>query len=136
LYDLASLTKALGTTRLVGGALEEGKARIDDPAKKFVPGLDPRIKLEHLLEHSSGYPAHERFDTTLPSTLRPGSWDAWRHIIFKAAAVPRERPPGQQAVYSDIGFILLGAALEIIFSKPLSMAHALLGTPLLYRDSR
>lgn len=135
-YDLASLTKALGTSVLFGRAVEQGKAKIDDPARKFVPGLDARIRLHHLLEHSSGYPAHQRFDTSLPSTLRPGSWDAWRHIIFKAAAVPREADPGVRAVYSDIGFILLGAALEIMFSKPLSMAHALLGTPLLYRDSR
>lgn len=136
IYDLASLTKALGTSVLFGRAVEQGKARIDDPVRKYVPGLDTRLKLHHLLEHSSGYPAHQRFDTSLPSTLRPGSWDAWRHIIFKAAAVPREAEPGERALYSDIGFILLGAALEIMFSKPLSMAHALLGTPLLYRDSR
>jgi serine-type D-Ala-D-Ala carboxypeptidase len=136
IYDLASLTKALGTTVLFGRALEQGKAKIDDPVRKYVPGLDPRLRLEHLLEHSSGYPPHERFDLSLPVTLRPGSWDAWRHIIFKAAAVKRERGPGEAALYSDIGFILLGAALEIMFSKPLSMAHALLGTQLLYRDTR
>jgi CubicO group peptidase (beta-lactamase class C family) len=135
-YDLASLTKPLGTSLLFGKALEARKVRVEDQARLFVPGLDPRITLEHLLEHSSGYPPHQRFDLTLPETLRPGSWDAWRHIIFKAAAVPRPTLPGEKAEYSDIGFLLLGAALEIIFSKPLSVAHALLGTPLFYRDTR
>jgi serine-type D-Ala-D-Ala carboxypeptidase len=135
-YDLASLTKPLGTTLLLGRALEEGRAKLDDPLCKFVPTVDPRIELGHILDHSSGYPGHRRFDETLPATLRSGSWDAWRHVIFKAAAVPRERGPGEKAEYSDIGFILLGAALEIMFSRPLSMAHALLSMPLFYRDMR
>lgn len=136
IYDLASLTKPLATGILLGRALEQNKCKLDDPVGRFVPGVDPAIRIEHLLEHASGYPAHQRFDTTLPSTLRPGSWDAWRHIIFKAAAVPRETPPGQVAVYSDIGFILLGAAMEILWSAPLSLAHALLTMPLFYRDTR
>lgn len=136
IYDLASLTKPLSTSILFGKAMEQKKVSLSDPVRKYVPGIDPGMTMLNLLEHSSGYPAHQRFDTSLPETLRPGTWDAWRHIIFKAAAVPREAPPGERAVYSDIGFILLGAALEIIFSKPLSMAHAQLGTHLLYRDRR
>jgi CubicO group peptidase (beta-lactamase class C family) len=136
IYDLASLTKPLATTLLLGRALEEGRVKLDDPVGKYVPGVAPELELQHLLEHSSGFPAHQRFDTTLPATLRPGSWDAWRHIIFKAAAVPREVPPGTRAVYSDIGFILLGAAMEIVYSMPLSIAHAQLASPLFYRDSR
>lgn len=136
IYDLSSLTKPLATCVLFGRALEEGKCRIEDPVGKFVPGVAPELTLEHLLEHSSGYPAHRRFDTSLPKTLRPGTWDAWRHIIFKAAAVPREARPGLRAEYSDIGFILLGAALELMFSMPLSMAHAFLGSPLFFRDMR
>jgi CubicO group peptidase (beta-lactamase class C family) len=136
IYDLASLTKPLGASLLFGRAVEQQKVSIDDPVRKYVPGLDARMQMHHLLEHSSGYPAHQRFDVSLPETLRPGSWDAWRHIIFKAAAIPRDAEPGERALYSDIGFILLGAALEIIFSKPLSIAHAQLGTQLLYRDRR
>lgn len=135
-YDLASLTKPLSTTLIFGRALEEKKCALEDPVSRFVPGMDPAITFEHILEHSSGYPAHRRFDAVLPATLRPGSWDAWRHIVLKAARVPRESMPGERAVYSDLGFITLGAALEIMFSKPLSITQALLGMPLFFRDRR
>ncbi len=136
IYDVASLTKPLATTILVGRAMESGQMALDDPVSKFVPGIDARIRIEHLLDHSSGYPAHIRFDQALPKGLTPGSWDAWRHVVFAAANTPRENAPGMEAIYSDIGFILLGAALEVALAKPLSIAHALLGTPLFYRDQR
>jgi CubicO group peptidase (beta-lactamase class C family) len=136
IYDLASLTKPLATSLMIGRAIEEKRCTIEDPVARFIPGRDRAVTLQHLLEHSSGYPAHDRFDRTLPATLRPGTWDAWRHIIFEAAKTPREVPPGVRVEYSDLGYILLGAALEIIFSKPLSMGYALLGTPLFFRDTR
>ncbi len=135
-YDLASLTKPLATAILVGRAVERGLCRWDDPIARFVPNVDPEITIESALDHSSGLPAHARFDRVLPPSLTPGSWDAWRWIVAQATALPRERPVGASAVYSDVGYILLGAALEVIYGKPLSSAFALLGTPLTFRDRR
>jgi CubicO group peptidase (beta-lactamase class C family) len=136
IYDLASLTKPLATTVLFGRALEDGKCRLDDPVGKYVPGVSPAITMQHLLEHSSGYPAHARFDQYMPSAIPKGSWEAWRHIVYEAVKLGREAPPGYRAVYSDVGFILLGAALEVMYEQPLSLAFALLGTQLFYRDFR
>ena len=135
-YDLASLTKPLATTLLLGRALEAGLCKLEDPVVKYVPGVHPSITLLHLLEHSSGYPAHARFDQYMPRAIRAGSWDAWRHIVFEAVKLGREAPAGYRAVYSDVGFILLGAALEVMHSKALSVAFGLLGTPLFFRDKR
>jgi CubicO group peptidase (beta-lactamase class C family) len=136
LYDLASLTKPLATSVLVGRALERNLAKLGDPIANYVPGVDPRITLEHALEHATGHPAHRRFDLNVPQDIRPRSWDAWRHVVFQATAEPLEVPPGTRSLYSDIGFILLGAALEVIFGQPLSTSFALLGCSLLYRDRR
>lgn len=135
-YDLASLTKPLATTLLVARAVERGLCRWQDPLCRYVPGVDPRITLEHVLEHATGYPAHMRYDLRIPAHLTPGTWDAWHHIVIDAAKTPLERPPGTQSEYSDIGFILLGAALEVIWSQPLSAAQLHLRTPLAYRDFR
>ena len=135
-YDLASLTKPLATTVLLGRALEAGDCSLDDPIATYVPDVDPAITISTVLEHAAGLPAHIRFDQTLPPEIPLGSWDAWRHIVLEAAAVRRINPPGQFAVYSDIGFILLGAALEVIYGQSLSTAFALLGTGLFYRDRR
>lgn len=135
-YDLASLTKPLATGVLVGRALETGLMRLEDPIARYVPGAHPRVCIEHLLEHASGYPAHHRFDLELPPDCPAGSWEAWRFIVARAAATPLLGPPGERALYSDIGFILLGAALEVAFAMPLSSAFLLLGTSLSYRDRR
>ncbi len=136
IYDLASLSKPLGTTLLVARALDEGLCALEDPLSKWVPGVDPEVRIEHLLEHSAGYPPHLRFDKVLPKRLSPGSWHAWRHIVFEAAKTKRERPVGKEAVYTDIGFILLGAALEVMFARPLPLALITLQSPLFYRDFR
>jgi serine-type D-Ala-D-Ala carboxypeptidase len=136
LYDLASLTKPLATTILIGRAVESGLCRFEDPIAKFVPGVDPAITIEQALEHSTGYPAHRRFDQLLPARVQPATWDAWRYIVFDAAKTEREVAPGVRAEYSDIGFILLGAALEVMHAKPLSLAQGLLGTQPIYRDFR
>ena len=58
-------------------------------------------------------------------------WDAWRHKIRQASQTQQIRPAGVKAEYSDVGFILLGAALEAIYSQPLS-TFALLGTQLFF----
>lgn len=135
-YDLASLTKPLATSVLVGRALEEKLLSLDDSIARFVPGAPGRVTIEHLLEHSAGFAAHRRFDLELPDPVAPGSWEAWRFIVGRAAAAPLEAEPGQRALYSDIGFILLGAALEVALGMPLSSAYLLLGTSLGFRDRR
>lgn len=136
LYDLASLTKALATTVLIGRALERGLCRLSDPVARYVSHTDPVITLQHLLEHAAGFPAHVRFDRRLPREVPPGGWPAAHHIIEDAAKTPREREPGASALYTDIGYILLGATIETIYAKPISSAFAELGTPLFYRDFR
>jgi serine-type D-Ala-D-Ala carboxypeptidase len=135
-YDLASLTKVLATNVLFGRALEQGLCEITDPLAKYVPGVNPNMSLEHALEHTTGLPAHIRLDEDLPPEIPHESWDAWRHIVRSAATTQSVRPPGVKAEYSDVGFILLGAALEAMYGQPLSTSYALLGTNLFFRDRR
>ena len=134
-YDLASLTKPLSTAVLVGRAIEQGRCALDDPLARFVPGVPQAITLQHALEHSTGYPAHLRFDERLPRSVPVGSWSAFRHIVADAAATALEAPVGTRALYSDLGFILLGAALENMYDAPISTLFDGL-TPLHYRDQR
>ncbi|MEM7677091.1 MAG: serine hydrolase domain-containing protein [Myxococcota bacterium] len=135
IYDLASLTKPLATAVLVGRALELGLCALNDPLSRFIDDAPDEVTLEHALEHSTGYPAHLRFDEMLDD-LPLGTWDAYRQIVQRAATTPRERPVGHSAVYSDVGFILLGAAIEQMYGRPISAAFAELGTSLFYLDRR
>jgi CubicO group peptidase (beta-lactamase class C family) len=64
-----------------------------------------------LLAHSSGLPAYEKL--FLHHALK-------EKLLQAAFAVPLKHDPGSHAEYSDIGFILLGVALERIAGEPLN----------------
>lgn len=124
-YDLASLTKVLVTTPLIFRAIEAGACRLETSVADIVAGA-PAVSIRALLEHSSGLPAHLRFDQRLPPGLEAGSRAACAAIVEMVAATPLEAPPLSRALYSDLGFILLGAALEIM-GGPLEAQFRALG---------
>jgi CubicO group peptidase (beta-lactamase class C family) len=109
-HDLASLTKVLATCWLVGRARQYGLCDLDDPLSRFIPAAAEGVTLRHCLEHTSGYPAHKHFYETL---------SGYEPIVAAAARTPLASEPGTRIVYSDLGFILLGAALERMFAEPL-----------------
>lgn len=54
-YDLASCSKVLATTAAFLQLREEGKVDFADPLQKYVPEFkDGRVRLSHLLTHTSG----------------------------------------------------------------------------------
>src|SRR5262249_6838305 len=106
IFDLASLTKALVTTTLVMRHVARGTLRLDDE-------LRPGVPLRLALCHASGLPAWR------PLLLFGGAPDAKRVIIEAARAEPLEAAPGTRSAYSDLGFILLGDAVEQAGGAPL-----------------
>lgn len=102
LFDLASLTKALLTAAAWTELWVAGR---DGPDEMLLPGL----RVEDVLRHRGGFPAHRRFDREL-GQVRPGRRSAWRAIVSRAEQVLRG--PVGPTVYSDIGFILLGDRIE------------------------
>jgi CubicO group peptidase (beta-lactamase class C family) len=115
MYDLASLTKVVATTSMAMLLHDRGQLDLGSPVAGFVPefGSDTarqRITLEMLLRHTSGLPAYVRlFEKSRGK----------QEMLRGACGVPLEAAPGVRATYSDIGFILLGAALERIAGQPL-----------------
>jgi CubicO group peptidase (beta-lactamase class C family) len=99
-YDLASLTKALCTTTLVARHAAAGRLALDDELR---PGVTVRLALCH----AGGLPAWRPF-----YQLLDGAADPKRAVIDAARAEPLESAPGARSVYSDLGFILLGDAVE------------------------
>jgi CubicO group peptidase (beta-lactamase class C family) len=112
-YDVASLTKAVITTVVAMREVGAGRIALDAPAAERLPELAgvrddrDRITVRQLLCHASGLPAHR------PFFRRAGAGAAARQAVVELAArEPLDAPPGTRAVYSDLGFILLGALLE------------------------
>jgi serine-type D-Ala-D-Ala carboxypeptidase len=112
-FDLASLTKPLATTAAAMRLVAEGRLDLSERAAASLPGLDRPgardIRLEHLLAHASGMPAwlplHEQVRALAPRSRRTAA----RRLVARTALAA---PPGREAVYSDLGFILLDWLLE------------------------
>ncbi len=106
-YDLASLTKVVCTTTLVMQAIERGLIDLDDRLERFFPefraGNKRQVALKHLLAHSSGLPAH------VPLYQHASGKE---NVLRRILETPLEQQPGSRSLYSDLGFILLGAVVE------------------------
>jgi len=116
LFDLASVTKAVATTTMAMILYERGMLELEAPVSGMVPEFlagDARrraVPLRMLLAHSSGLPAYEKL------FLKARSRDELLHAAFTTALTA---DPGTRVEYSDIGFIILGFALERIAGEPL-----------------
>ena len=112
-FDLASITKAVATTAVAMVLHDRDRLSLEEPVAEALPefvSLAPKhqkasreaVTVRMLLAHSSGLPAYEKlfeFATT-------------RDDLIHAAMTTRlVAAPGERAVYSDIGFILLGELL-------------------------
>ncbi|MFC1726118.1 glycoside hydrolase family 3 N-terminal domain-containing protein [candidate division KSB1 bacterium] len=113
-YDLASLTKVVVTSTLSMIFLDRGLIKLDDPVYKYIKdfrGPDKnRIKIFHLLTHSSGLPAWK------PLYEEVTSKDDMYNRIKRMSL---EYSPGDRTVYSCLGMILLGNILEKVGGKSL-----------------
>jgi len=143
LFDLASLTKVIATTTMAAIIYERGLLDLEAPVVSAIPEfladssgtLDPRrrqVTFRMLLAHSSGLPAYEKL------FLRCRSREELLHAAF---TTPLTADPGSRAEYSDIGFIVLGTALERMAGEsldvfcqreifgPLGMSHTTFNPP-------
>ncbi|MGF1670628.1 MAG: serine hydrolase domain-containing protein [Balneolaceae bacterium] len=114
LFDLASLTKVLGTTMGMMFLSDKGLIQLDDAIYKYLPEFNKpeksKITIRHLLTHSAGL--YE-----------------WQPLYFKAsikteryhaiAEMPLKYDVGKGRHYSDLGFMLLGDIIEIVSGLPL-----------------
>ena len=114
-FDLASLTKVVATTTAVMTLIEQGRVRLNDPVASFVPGFDRYgkggITVRHLLTHVSG--------------LRPDvdlhPWTGYDAAIALAIDEVPMAAPGEQFVYSDINFFLLGDIVARVTGETLDV---------------
>lgn len=113
-YDLASLTKPLVTSLVILSLIDKGAVALDDTLSKFfehqIPGGD-KIEIHHLLNHSSGLPAHKEYFTELMTLSADKRKEALLRNILKEELLFQ---PGSSVLYSDLGFILLGCLIERI----------------------
>lgn len=111
IFDLASLTKPLATATLIAQLCESGAIALDEVVRIDAGPCTVRA----LLSHSSGLPAWR----ALGDPAQPNR-DA---VLATIRATPLAYPPGTKSIYSDLGFLLLGALVEDRLG-PLDVAFA------------
>lgn len=114
IYDLASLTKILGTALAVAKACTDGAISLyETPFAAW-----PQVRVKDLLAHTSSLPAHRHF--YLEQGVKRGRWSQNRSIMFNAlyeTSIAGVVPSAHH--YSDLNFLALGALLEERLHKPL-----------------
>jgi len=117
-FDLASVSKVVGTTTAAMILYERGLLDLDASVVSLLPafaGDDRRrqgVSVRMLLAHSSGLPAYQKLFLQHQSQ---------EELLSAAFRVPLATDPGSRAEYSDIGFIILGHLLEGIADERLHL---------------
>jgi len=114
LFDLASLTKVVGTTTSVMLLADRGLIKVDDPVGKYIPAFNmgdkKQITIRNLLTHTAG------LITWYPLFYRASNKQEAYKLIDE---LPLAFPVGKVRRYSDLGFILLGEIIEKVSGMPL-----------------
>ena len=114
IYDLASLTKVVGTATAAMILYDEGRLDLNAPVSKYLPsfsgGIRDEVTIRHLLTHTSGLPAGRDL-----RRLANSPYEA-RAVVMSTPLACR---PGVCLVYSDLGADVLGFAIEAIAGQGL-----------------
>ncbi|MDX2008785.1 MAG: serine hydrolase domain-containing protein [Myxococcaceae bacterium] len=141
-FDLASVTKVMATTALLLRLVRDKAVSLDQPVRRWLPRCAADVSLADLACHRSGLAAWRPFFADVTRT-DPGVYELPRRpeptlraairarVVEQVESEVPERTVGAAAVYSDLGFILLGAVVEQVCGLALDSAfRALVADPL------
>lgn len=118
-FEIGSITKTF-TGTLLAWAAAQGLMRIDDPLGRYAPGVVPtwkgqQVSLLQLANHTSG------FGRDPPLEGRGVGEDTlWSYV----ERYRLKTQPGQKYRYSNLGFGVLGLAIERAAGAPLAQLYA------------
>jgi CubicO group peptidase (beta-lactamase class C family) len=138
LYDMASCSKAVGTTSATALLLQDGKLNLDDPVSKYLPSWnrdDKRtITIRNLATHTSGLPAYTSADAA-EAGRAPGESHA-DALIKHIAALPLQYKTNEDWLYACLNFLTLARVNEeVAGTSQERFLRARLFTPLGMSDS-
>lgn len=122
-YRIGSITKMF-TALMLEQLVETGKVHLADPAEKYFPEIKqvenrfsyaPPVTLMQLATHTSGLD-REPGNTETYLTGQVSDWE--KTLIAALAHLHYQFEPGTRFFYSNIGFAILGAALERAAGEP------------------
>jgi len=126
MFDMASVSKCVGTTLSFMQLIEKGLVRLSDRVDRYIPnfknwvdpetGEEEEITIQNLLTHSSGLIPYigeneyrNRFEVNQPDSL----------MWYIATKVARRFKPGTRQMYSCLNFITLQNVLQKVTGERL-----------------
>ena len=114
-FEIGSVSKQM-TAAAIMLLVEDGKVKLDDPISTYLPNTPDAWKtvtVRHLLTHTSGVKSYSSLD----------GFELFRHMttdqfITALSPHPLEFTPGDQNIYSNSGFTLLGHIIQTVSGKP------------------
>lgn len=110
-FDIGSMNKAFTKVAILS-LINNGKLSLEDSLGTYLKGFQPevanRVKVKHLLNHTSGigdYHDPQYWDLPKDQKTIAGS-------VEKIKSLPLEFDPGSDQMYSNAGYVLLGAIIE------------------------
>lgn len=126
LFDLASVSKCVGTTLAFMQLIENGYVRLTDNVDRYIPDFKPwknpesgetvDITIRDLLSHSSGLTPYINADTFVKEY---GGNNPEKMEWYIATQVKRNFRPGTDFMYSCLNFVTLQRILERVTGKKL-----------------
>jgi len=114
LWHLGSDTKAM-TATLVGSLVQEGRLKWDTTVAEVFPALAPsfhpamkKVTLLQLLSHRAGLPANLSWWSFKQRTVQEQRVAVLREAFAKKPA----SAPGSTYLYSNLGYVIVGAVIE------------------------
>jgi len=116
IFDLASLTKVIGTLPAALTLWRTGVVLLDASVDTFLPEFggiaSGRVTIRQLLAHTAGFPAWRAIYMTAQSR---------EEVLDALRATPLEHTPGTVVEYSDLGIMLLGQIMERVTRRRLDV---------------
>jgi CubicO group peptidase (beta-lactamase class C family) len=109
-FDMASITKPAATATAAMVAIEKGKFGLNTEITDIIPEATnlSRVRICDLMSHRSGLPDGIPLHKNARSR---------QDCIDGLMRVKPTRPPNEAEVYSDLGYMMVGLAMEKVFDR-------------------
>ena len=133
IFDLASLSKSVGTTLAFMQLVERGQVRLSDRVSQYIPSFKPwestpkrrrdpiereHITIEQLLTHTSGLPAAINVAQFMEHYAEKGDLSQQNLrdslVEYISTELPRRYRPEEKMLYSCVNYITLQAIIESV----------------------
>jgi len=131
IFDLASVSKVVGTGMTAMSFVDEGLLDLDAKVSAYLPEFEGEATVRDVMTHVSGLPPYAQWKILLADHPDATKAEKRQILLDHICHCPRHSEPRTKYVYSCLNFITMQYIMETISGKPLDeLAQARVFGPL------